>query len=109
MPNYAQQRNYKQHKRSNRRRIMLVLTLMAAVLAIVNIVLSAQLSHVGLTLQAFQGQAQDLQLNINQLEQEINTHSSLISIKSKASQFGFVVDYQAIALPKTEPVAYHPN
>lgn len=109
MPNYAQQKNYKEHKRSNRRRIMLALALVAAVLAIVNIALSAELSHVGLALQNFQGQAQELQLDISKLEQEINSHSSLISIKSKASQFGFVTEYQAIALPKNEPVAYHPN
>lgn len=106
MPNSASDKKLTSNIRY-RRIIVIGLLLVVAVLSLSNLIMSAKLSHVGIALTDLNQQSDQIKLEISRLEGQINKHSSLVSMREKAQQFGFVTEYQAIVLPKTLPVAYH--
>ena len=91
-----------------RRATMLTLSLVITLLVVVNIFVSAQFSHLGLKVQESNLEAHNIQKEIELIEIEILTQSSLSTIQETASNFGFVDDYRALALPVKETVAYKP-
>ena len=86
--------------------IIILMVIIIPILALVNIVLSAQVSHLGFKI-AELNQQKDLLHNHNQhIEQEIFKLSALTHIHQQAESLGYSTDNQYISLPGTLPVAF---
>ena len=78
-------------------------------LAFMNIIYSAKLSHVGIRVQELSFRHAVLSQDIQKLQAHIDQNGSLIAIKARAQELGFTTDYLAITVSASAPVAYTGN
>jgi hypothetical protein len=78
-------------------------------MAITNIILSANLAHLGLDLQELNAKATDIERTNLQLELQLSESGSLSTISEAFISDEFTSDLTLITLPTIAPVAYNPQ
>lgn len=76
-----------------------------AILIVVNVYMAAEISHLGINLQAISVQQQQLAENSQQLNQQIHQAGSLHDLRQKAEMLGFSNTSEYQYLDSVPPVA----
>ena len=101
------QRYIKESNTSSRPLLIIFLAVLVPILALVNIIMSAQVSDLGFKIAEYTNSKNTLAKQNQDLEQQIYEHSALTHIHKKADQMGFTTEKEYISIPDPLPVAYN--
>jgi hypothetical protein len=85
---------------------IIIMFAITGLLSLVNIFISARISHQGAKLQEIAVQKQAVEKNILETKSEITASTSLLDIRDKAELLGFVPYSHIVRLPLPQSVAY---
>lgn len=86
--------------------IIIIMFAITGLLSLVNILISARISHQGSKLQEIAIQKQVIEKNILETKSQITASTSLLDIRDKADLLGFVPYSHIVRLPQPQSVAY---
>lgn len=86
--------------------ILLALVLVIPVLAVINVVLSAQVAHLGFRISEVDATKGQLMDEAQKLEQQIYENSALTEVYQQAEVMGFTNDTEYHSIERNLPVAY---
>jgi hypothetical protein len=93
---------------SQTRVVAVAMTVVVIFLMVTNIILSAEMSHLGIRLTVTEQKAQALAQSAEKIRQELAVSNSLTDLEIQAHELGYTRDVHYVTLPRTSTVAYKP-